>query len=481
MILRDYQITQKNQIEEFINNSRFKKGLVVAPVGTGKSLYPSLISEYVGDKCLVLQPSSELLLQNVEKAENLGLDVNVYSASQGRKEIGNITYATHKSVINHPSLFKEFKYVVIDEAHMHLTNKLKGGKVVDEGRVVDFLNIIKPEKVIGLTATPIQLVSHALDNQLKMLNRSKASYWCFAEMISTLQIKDVFENWWSNIDYKIVPKTMNLLSLNSTKRDYTQESLQQDYDANNFEDKIIEEYEKLKAEGKKKILIFVPNIEQGLRLNKKNRNLISISSKTDADLRKQLIHDFKYGELDCLVNTELLTTGFDCPELDGIILARETNSFVLYYQIVGRLVRLLRDGSKTNGKFVDLTDTYNKFGNVTGISFENNDYTKGWAMWNNDKLMTNVYLNSGESVSRDEQKESYKKQLEMKDQDKPVKVGERQFHFGKYKYKQVKTVCQKDIRYVEWLLNNKDFKWQGEKMLLLREDLQNTVEELRLM
>ncbi len=37
------------------------------------------------------------------------------------------------------------------------------------------------------------------------------------------------------------------------------------------------------------------------------------------------------------------------------------------------------------------------------------------------------------------------------------------------------------MRYVEWLLNNKDFKWQGEKMLLLREDLQNTVEELRLM
>lgn len=479
MELRNYQKDFKKDLIEFIDNSRNKKGLGVSPVGTGKSLYPSIISEYVNEPCLVLQPSSELLKQNVEKAEILGIETSIYSASLKKKDIGKITYATHKSVINHPSLFKDFKYVVIDEAHMHLTNKLKNGKVVDEGRLVDFLNYINPNKVIGLTATPVQLTRNSIDTQLKMLNRSKSSYWCFSEMISTLQIGDIKDEWWSNVEYRVVKKESNLLVLNTSKTDFTQESLEEDYEENNLQEKILQQYEQLKAEGKKSILIFVPSIKFGENLQKLNRNIQSISAETPSDKRDFLIESFKKGEIDCLVNTGILTTGFDHPELDAIIMARETNSFVLYYQIVGRLVRLLKDLTKTNGIFVDLTNTYNRFGKVDDITFEKQDYTKGWAMWNSDNLMTGVYLNSGEVVTRQQQIDSVNKQQNMSTAVKS-KVGTIQFHFGKYKYKTVKTVCQKDMRYIQWLLNNEDFTWKGEKMMLLLEDIRNTVEELRI-
>ena len=250
MKLRNYQENFKKDLIEFIDNSRNKKGLGVSPVGTGKSLYPSIISEYVNEPCLVLQPSSELLKQNVEKAHIFGIETSIFSASLKKKEIGKITYATHKSVINHPSLFKDFKYVVIDEAHMHLTNKLKNGKVVDEGRLVDFLNYINPNKIIGLTATPVQLTRNSIDTQLKMLNRSKSSYWCFADMISTLQIGDIKDEWWSNVDYRVVEKESNLLVLNTSKTDFTQESLEEDYEENNLQEKILQQYEQLKSEGK---------------------------------------------------------------------------------------------------------------------------------------------------------------------------------------------------------------------------------------
>ena len=160
-------------------------------------------------------------------------------------------------------------------------------------------------------------------------------------------------------------------------------------------------------------------------------------------------------------------------------MARETNSFVLYYQIVGRLVRLLKDLSKTDGVFVDLTNTYKRFGKVDDITFEKQDYTKGWAMWNSDNLMTGVYLNSGEIVTRKNQIDSVEKQKNMSSEVKS-NIGGIQFHFGKYKYKTVKTVCQKDMRYIQWLLNNEDFVWKGEKMMLLLEDIRNTVEELRI-
>lgn len=479
MKLRNYQEDVKKDLIEFIDNSRNKKGLIVSPVGTGKSLYPSIISEYVNDKCLVLQPSAELLKQNVEKANMMGIETSIFSASLKSKEIGKITYATHKSVINYPSLFKDFKHVVIDEAHMHLTNKLKGGKVVDEGRLVDFLKYINPEKVIGLTATPLQLTRNSIDTQLKMLNRSKSSYWCFADMISTIQINDIREQWWSNVEYRSVPKEFNGLQLNTSKTDYTIESLEKDYEDNDLEKKILEQYNKLKAEGKKSILIFVPSIKFGERLQDLDRNIQSVSSKTSDDKRDYLINAFKNLEIDCLVNTGILTTGFDHPQLDAIIMARETNSFVLYYQIVGRLVRLLTDLSKTNGVYVDLTGTYNRFGKVDNISFEKNDYTKGWGMWNQDNLMTGVYLNSGETVTRTQQIESHSKQTEMPVVKKDG-IGSIQFHFGKYKYKSVKTVCERDMRYIQWLINNEEFKWKGEKMLLLLEDIRNTVEKLRI-
>lgn len=479
MKLRNYQEETKNDIISFIEEGRNQKGIVVSPVGTGKSLYPSLISEYVNSACLVLQPSAELLKQNVEKSERLGIETSVFSASLKRKEVGNVTYATHQSVINYPSLFKDFEYVVIDEAHLNLTNKLRGGKVVDEGRLVDFLKFIKPKKVIGLTATPIQLTKNAIDNQLKMVNRSKASYWCYSDMVSITQIADIKDQWWSNIEYRVVEKEFDKLDLNSSKTDFTEESLKADYEANNLEDKILTEYNRLKAEGKKSILIFVPSIEFGERLEKRNRNIQSLSAKTSAFKRDFLVNAFKAGEIDCIVNTGILTTGFDHPELDAIIMARETNSFQLYYQIVGRLVRLLPDGTKTFGVFTDLTTTFKRFGKVDDISFEKQDYTKGWAMWNGDDLMTSVYINSGEKVTREQQIASYENQKLMKPE-KKSKVGEIQFHFGKYKYKTVKTVCNKDMRYVQWLINNPDFKWNGEKMMLLLEDIRNMIEELRI-
>lgn len=322
----------------------------------------------------------------------------------------------------------------------------------------------------------MQLIKHQEDNQLKMLNRSKASFWCYSDIISLTQIGDIKDEWWSNVDYRVVPKKVNLLELNSSKTDYTEESLKEDYLANNLEDEIIKQYEKLKAEGKKSILVFVPTIEFGKKLTKKNRNMQSISSKTSDSERERLINDFKSGKIDCLVNTGILTTGFDHPHLDGIIMARETNSFVLYYQIVGRLVRLLPDLSKTNGVFVDLTNTYSRFGKVDDISFEKQDYTKGWAMWNANNLMTNVYLNSGERVTREQQIKSYENQAEVKqDNKKGLK-----FTFGKYKGKYIKDVCEKNMGYIQWLLNNEDFKWFTEIMKKQREEMVRIVEQERL-
>lgn len=153
MILRDYQEKAKQDIYNFLYKSKAKKGVLVSPVGTGKSIYPSLISKMVKCPVLVVQPTEELLRQNLEKAHYFGLKPSVYSASMGSKEVSKITYATPMSLIKHPELFKNFKVVVIDEAHLNMTNQVKNKRISKKGKFNSFLEKINPSKIIGLTAT----------------------------------------------------------------------------------------------------------------------------------------------------------------------------------------------------------------------------------------------------------------------------------------------------------------------------------------
>ena len=77
---RPYQDNAQKDIEEFLNNSSFKKGILVSPTATGKSIYPSIISKVTNEPHLVIQPNLELLEQNVDKARIFGLDPSIYSA-----------------------------------------------------------------------------------------------------------------------------------------------------------------------------------------------------------------------------------------------------------------------------------------------------------------------------------------------------------------------------------------------------------------
>src|SRR5690606_16644922 len=66
------------------------------------------------------------------------------------------------------------------------------------------------------------------------------------------------------------------------------------------------------------------------------RRAVSISSKTPNVLRREIINQFKDGEIEFVCNYGVLTTGFDAPTTDHIIICRPTSSEILYEQIIGR-------------------------------------------------------------------------------------------------------------------------------------------------
>lgn len=90
-----------------------------------------------------------------------------------------------------------------------------------------------------------------------------------------------------------------------------------------------------------------------------------------------------------MANVGVLTTGFDYPALDTIILARPTKSLSLYYQMVGRAIRPF-EGKE--GWVVDLSGNYRRFGNVADLYMWKPPGTTKWSVYSRGVQLTNVVL-----------------------------------------------------------------------------------------
>ena len=88
-----------------------------------------------------------------------------------------------------------------------------------------------------------------------------------------------------------------------------------------------------------------------------------------------------------VANVGVLTTGFDYPELDTIVMARPTMSLALWYQIVGRAIR--PHPSKEAGWIVDLCGNKKRFGEVKNLRLVDSGNGK-WAVYSNNRQLTNV-------------------------------------------------------------------------------------------
>ena len=88
-----------------------------------------------------------------------------------------------------------------------------------------------------------------------------------------------------------------------------------------------------------------------------------------------------------VANVGVLTTGFDYPELDTVVMARPTMSLAMWYQIVGRAIR--PHPSKECGWIVDLCGNIKRFGEVSDLRLFDSGNGK-WAVFSNGRQLTNV-------------------------------------------------------------------------------------------
>ena len=87
---------------------------------------------------------------------------------------------------------------------------------------------------------------------------------------------------------------------------------------------------------------------------------VAIDSKTPAAERQADIEAFKNGDIQVLVNVDIFSEGFDCPDVEFVQLARPTLSLAKYLQMVGRGLRVAK--GKKNCVIIDNVGLYRVFG-----------------------------------------------------------------------------------------------------------------------
>lgn len=449
-ILRDYQEISVVKGLEILRNKTPKRNLVVLPTGAGKSIVIAEIAKQLDEPIIILQPSKELLEQNYQKYIDVGGEATMYSASVGVKEISKVTFATIGSIKKEVQAFKDMGLtrIIIDEAHIGV----KSGS-----QLRSFLKDTGIRNVLGLTATPFVLTSGMSGSELKML--TKVQHKLFSDISYVYQMHDMIQNkYWTPLQYKVVNQDTTRLRVNTSGSDFTEDSMKDFYENNDIESQIVEYTDKCIQHGKKAILVFVPSIHEAEILSAKISYARSVSSLTPKKERDEIISDFKSGKTKVVINVGILTTGFDYPELDAIILARSTMSFALYYQMVGRGVRLHPSKEKT--LVIDLSENFNRFGRVETFSVEFvEDY--GWGLFKGNCLISNYPIEAKHRPTKDTLSSKYVRAVTIDHE-----PGKGVLTFGKYKGKSLAHTLEKDKGYLVWLYENFNFYKNQAKLKL---------------
>lgn len=498
--LRKYQEKAIEDCMEVLNH-KSKKSIAVLPTGAGKSIVIAECVKRLNKPVLILQPSKELLKQNYGKYINVGGKASIYCTSLKEKtikkqdytkingdykkckEVSNVTYATIGSIKKEIDTLKKLgiKHVIIDEVHLQskVGSQLRG-----------FLKKLNIKTVLGLTATPIYLEGGMNGSRLIMINRSFATI--FRDICHVTQIEELVSNsYWSPLKYKIITTDESSLQLNTSGSDYTEHSQKRYYEANNIKEQIVEEVKNLKKENRKRILIFVPTISEANELYSLIPNSAVVHSKLSQEERDFMVEEFTNGDIPVAINVNVLSVGYDNPEIDAIITARPTSSIALFYQQIGRGCRIHPD--KENCIITDFSGNTKRFGRVEGLRFESIP-VYGWGLFNEEQqLLTDYPISTRikptkETLSKEEKesdKDEYqvinfrKSWIEAFDLPTVNREVEAEFYFGKYKGQKLKDLINSNKKtevknYCIWIVeqySKGEFKFYGNNGDLLKKEI----------
>ena len=346
--LYDYQEEDLNTIFNYLEDNGDNSNLLYQlPTGGGKTVVFSEIAkryiERTKKKVVVLTHRIELSQQTSKMLKGFGVknkiinsevkewqDQDEYMCFVAMVETLNNRLQEEKIEINNIGL------VIIDEAHYNSFRKL--------------FKFFENSVILGVTATP-------LSSNIKLPMKDNYKKLIVGESIESL-IQKKFLAKANMYNYDVSLQTLKL----GISGDYTVKSSDELYGNHSMLNKLVAAYNEI-AKGTK-TLIFNNGINTSRYVcetfKKAGYNIRHLDNKNNASERKEILKWFKETPDAILTSVSILTTGFDEPSVETIILNRATRSLTLYFQMIGRGSRYL--SHKENFNVIDMGNNVARFG-----------------------------------------------------------------------------------------------------------------------
>tara|TARA_R110002050_G_scaffold233063_2_gene368748 strand:+ start:17933 stop:19486 length:1554 start_codon:yes stop_codon:yes gene_type:complete len=316
------------------------------PTGGGKTvIFSEIVRQYLKHhkkKVLVMTHRIELCKQTSKVLTEFGVHNKVVDSKADLSDQSEFScfvamVETLNNRLNDDKLdISDIGLVIIDEAHYNSFTKL--------------FKFFSQSFVLGVTATPL-----SSSMELPMTDN-------YDELIVGESIESLIENGFL-ARAEMFSYNVGLTSLVvGANGDYTVKSSEDLYTANDMLSKLLQAYEERAKH--KKTLIFNNGINTSLHVydtfKRAGYPIAHLDNTNSKKERALILKWFKNTPDAILTSVSILTTGFDEPTVDCIILNRATKSLTLYYQMIGRGSRVLE--SKKTFSVLDLGNNFHRFG-----------------------------------------------------------------------------------------------------------------------
>ncbi len=345
--LYDYQRQALFKIFKSFENAPENHHLLYQlPTGGGKTvIFSEITRQYLKHyqrKVLIMTHRIELCKQTAGmldefNVENKIIDSKATLSNQSEYECFVAMVETLNNRLNDAILdISDIGLVIIDEAHYNSFTKL--------------FRFFNKSFILGVTATP-------LSSNMKMPMKGNYNQLIVGESIAAL-IEDEYLAKANIYSYNV---GLNSLEIGANG-DYTVKSSEDLYTNTNMLSKLLQAYQE-RAKGTK-TLIFNNGINTSLYVyNTFKRAGYSIAHLDNTNTKKErdtILKWFNQTPDAIITSVSILTTGFDEPSVESIILNRATKSLTLYYQMIGRGSRIIPGKSSFN--VIDLGNNFHRFG-----------------------------------------------------------------------------------------------------------------------
>jgi len=346
--LYDYQIADLKRIFDVMEQTPDNYNLLYQlPTGGGKTvIFSEIVRRYINNKkkkVVILTHRIELCKQTSKVLKGFGVNNKIINSKvkelpdQDQYQCFVAMVETLNNRLNDGKLrLEDIGLVIIDEAHYNSFRKL--------------FKFFENCFILGVTATP-------LSSNIKLPMKDNYKELIVGDNISTL-IENGFLASAEMYNYDVSLSALKI----GINGDYTVKSSEALYSNSNMLGKLLFSYEEL-SKGKK-TLIFNNGINTSrdvyYTFKRAGYNVRHLDNTCGKQERKDILKWFKNTPDGILSSVSILTTGFDEPSVESIILNRATRSLTLYFQMIGRGSRI--NGEKSTFDVIDLGNNSVRFG-----------------------------------------------------------------------------------------------------------------------